>query len=180
MALQEAVDDILEADIPAAFERFGRLLDLEWIDKALEETGTASVRRRRISAQTVVWLIIGMAMFRDRSIAEVVSHLGLVMPSQKGKGAAVGKTIAPSAIPQARYRVGAAPLEAIFERTATAWAFDSAEESKWRGLCNRSRVDKLLKPLKSLKPMLAFDNYCICYPVLSMIYQGINELISVR
>ncbi|MCK5798341.1 MAG: transposase domain-containing protein, partial [Deltaproteobacteria bacterium] len=39
------------------------------------------LRKRKVPAQLVIWLVIGMAMFRDRSISEVVSHLGLVLPS---------------------------------------------------------------------------------------------------
>jgi len=134
MFLVESVKDILEADIPASFERFGKVLDAEWINAALAETGTASVRRRKLSAPIVVWLVIGMALFRDRSIQEVVGHLGLILPSQKNKRPTAGKTVAPSAIPQGRYRVGAAPLEAIFDRTAETWANAAANEHRWRGL----------------------------------------------
>lgn len=134
MSLPESIAAILNADIPAAFEMFGRKLDATWIDEALKETGTASVRRRKLPAQLVVWLVIGMALFRDRSIQEVVSHLGLVLPSQKNKRPAAGRSIAPSAIPQGRYRVGAAPVKAIFERTAQTWATEAADEYRWRGL----------------------------------------------
>ena len=74
----EAIGNILESDIPTAFERFGNTLDAKWIDEALEETGTATVRRRKLPAEIVVWLVIGMALFRDRCIQEVVRHLGLV------------------------------------------------------------------------------------------------------
>ena len=75
MQLTDSIIDLLESDIPASFARFGKVLDARWIDAALEETGAASVRRRKLSAQMVVWLVIGMALFRDRSIREVVSHL---------------------------------------------------------------------------------------------------------
>lgn len=136
MSLTESLAAILELDIPTAFEQFGKKLDAEWINDALEETGTASVRRRKLSAPLVVWLVIGMALFRDRSIQEVVGHLGLVLPSQKKKrpAAVAGKTVAPSAIPQGRYRVGAAPLENIFKRTSESWANAAADENRWRGL----------------------------------------------
>ena len=134
MQLTDSILEILEADVPAAFERFGKLLDARWIDAALKETGTATVRRRKLPAQLVVWLVIGMALFRDRSIKEVVDHAGLVLPSQKGKRPTAGKTVAPSAIPQARYRVGATAIRAIFERTAEAWAEPAADAHRWRGL----------------------------------------------
>ena len=134
MSLTDSFAAILELDIPAAFDCFGKKLDAEWINDALEETGTASVRRRKLSAPLVVWLVIGMALFRDRSIQEVVGHLGLVLPSRKKKHSAADKTIAPSAIPQGRYRVGAAPLENIFKRTSEKWANAAADENRWRGL----------------------------------------------
>ena len=84
------IQEVLQSDIPVSFKRFGRLLDAEWIEASLQETGTATVRRRKLPAQLVVWTVIGMALFRDRAIQEVVSHLGLVLPSQK-KGAGKGK-----------------------------------------------------------------------------------------
>ena len=75
--LDESIQEILEADIPTGLKRFGNDIDARWLDDALQETGTASVRRRKIPAKLVVWLVIGMALFRDRSIQEVVSHLSL-------------------------------------------------------------------------------------------------------
>ena len=129
------IQEILQSDIPTAFKRFGRLLHAEWIEAALRETGTASVRKRKLPAQLVVWLVIGMALFRDRAIQEVVSHLGLVLPSEKKKGGGKGKkSLVPSAIPQARYRVGASPMEMIFSRTADEWAHAEAGKDTWHGL----------------------------------------------
>jgi hypothetical protein len=128
------IQEILQSDVPAAFKRFGRLLDAQWVESALEETGTASVRRRKLPAELVVWLVIGMGLFRDRAIQEVVSHLGLLLPGQKEKGGKGKKTLVPSAIPQARYRVGAEPLEKIFSRTAEKWAHAEADKDRWRGL----------------------------------------------
>lgn len=136
MDLAPSVRAILEEDIPASLERFGRVLDAQWVEAALAETGTASVRRRKMPAPLVVWLVIGMALFRDRSIHEVVGHLGLVLPRQKDQRASVGQPIAPSAIPQGRYRMGAAPLRKLFERTAQRWAREAAGSTahRWRGL----------------------------------------------
>jgi hypothetical protein len=42
----------------------------------LAATGPASVRRRKLPAEHVVWLVMGMGLFRDRSIPEVVHYLG--------------------------------------------------------------------------------------------------------
>jgi len=46
------------------FADIRRHVDPEWVREALEATGTATVRRRRLPAEQVVWLVIGMAMFR--------------------------------------------------------------------------------------------------------------------
>jgi hypothetical protein len=69
----------------ASFELFAQSLDRAWVEQALTATGTATIRRRKLPAEYVVWLVIGMAMLRDRSIAEVVRHLNLVMPSPTGQ-----------------------------------------------------------------------------------------------
>ena len=70
MNMSAVVGEIVESGIPAAFEQFGELLDAQWVEKALEETGTASIRRRKLPADLVVWLVVAMALFRDRSILE--------------------------------------------------------------------------------------------------------------
>lgn len=111
---------------PEQFNDFRRHICPEWVEAALDATGTATLRRRRLPAEQVVWLVIGMALFRDRSIEEVVSKLDLSLA-----GVA---TVAPSAIPQARARVGDEPMQWLFERTARTWSEQSAQAHRWRGL----------------------------------------------
>jgi len=133
MSLRESLASLLSEDIPATFKRFGRVLDAQWVTDALTATGTASVRRRRFPAEIVVWLVIGMALFRDRSIRETVDHLGLVMPSATAT-AGTNPALAPSAITKGRYRTGAAAVEHIFRRTAETWTREAADSYRWRGL----------------------------------------------
>jgi hypothetical protein len=57
----------------------------------------------------VVWLVLGMALFKDRSITDVVNKLDLALP---GSG---NVTVAPSAISQARARLGQEPVCWLFE-----------------------------------------------------------------
>jgi hypothetical protein len=100
----------------------------EWIDEALEATGTATIRRRRLPAEQVVWLVLGMALMRDRPMEDVVSKLDLALP-----GKDTGK-IARSTVAQARQRLGPAPMRWLFERCSQAWARKSAESHTWKGL----------------------------------------------
>jgi hypothetical protein len=113
---------------PEKFEDFRRHIDPEWIEEALAATGTASLRRRRLPAEQVVWLVLGMGLFRNRPISEVVAKLDLALPKP---GSA---TVVPSAIPQARERLGEEPMEWLFSRCARKWAHESADRHRWRGL----------------------------------------------
>src|SRR5260370_8416153 len=63
------------------FERICAQLNPEWIEAALAATGTATVRRRRLPAEQVIWLVLGMALYRHRPIAPLVESLGLVCPA---------------------------------------------------------------------------------------------------
>ncbi len=110
------------------FERFQASIDPNWVAEALNATGKATLRRRRFPAERVLWLVLGMALFRDMPIVEVVAHLALVLPGS-GNG-----PIAASAIMQARAKLGASPLRWLFETCAQAWANASADRHRWRGL----------------------------------------------
>ena len=109
-----------------------RELDLDWIKRTLKATGTATIRRRKLPAEHVVWTVVGMALFRDRPIQDVVRHLNLVLPDAEkpgGRGRVSG-----GAIVQARDRLGSQPLATLFENTADNWATSSADQHRWRGL----------------------------------------------
>lgn len=130
MAVGEALEALGAAERPASFEQFSAAIDPQWIADALATTGTASVRRRKLPAEHVVWLVLGMGLFRDRSIPQVVHHLDLVLPSATG----TRRRVTNGAIVQARDQLGAAPLAALFTQTAQAWAVPAAAADRWRGL----------------------------------------------
>lgn len=111
-----------------AFDRLQASIDPQWIDEALEATGTATVRRRRLPAEQVIWLVLGMALYRQRPIDEVVAKLDLALPGRRGP------TAAPSAVVQARARLGEEPMRWLFERCSEIWAHASARRCSWRGL----------------------------------------------
>jgi Insertion element 4 transposase N-terminal/Transposase DDE domain len=119
-----AVAAFTEAD---QFADVRKHVDPKWVREALEATGTATVRRRRLPAEQVVWLVIGMAMFRNWPIHDLVGRLKLVLPGRT-------KTVVPSTVAEARVKVGAEPLERLFEMCAQKWAHASARRYAWRGL----------------------------------------------
>lgn len=112
---------------PPDLDDFRRRIDPAWIDAALAATGTATVRRRRLPSEQVIWIVLGMGLFRDRPIEDVVTKLDLALPVSGG-------TVARSSISQARERVGSKPVKWLFERCASEWSRRSADAHRWRGL----------------------------------------------
>jgi hypothetical protein len=127
VTFQEALEWLGDYAKPERFVDVRRHLDPLWIEQALEATGTATLRKRRLPAEQVVWLVVGMALYRDRPICELVDRLDLVLPG-------CNSTMAPSAVVEARARLGADPMEWLFEKSARKWAHESARRHAWRGL----------------------------------------------
>lgn len=101
---------------PDSLSVFQREIPAQWIEEALQASGVASVRRRKLPAEQVMWLVLGIGLYRDRSIADVCDKLALVMPGSSG-----ARQIASSALTQARERLGMAPLRYLFLSSAQAW-----------------------------------------------------------
>lgn len=124
----EAAFSIVPAALPGGFEQFARHLKPEYIEDALTLTGTATIRRRRLPAEAVVWLLVGIALMRCESIERIAALLGVALPSTRRK------LVARSALTQARQRLGDAPMEYVFSATGAEWAARSADEHRWRSL----------------------------------------------
>src|SRR5215510_7263818 len=118
--MPRVADRVLTPPSGELLPKFVASLDPEWIEEALQATGTATIRRRRLPAEQVVWLVIGMCLFRDLSMRELVATLDLALPGSRGV------RVAPSSIVQARERLGDEPLRWLFERVASTWAHASA------------------------------------------------------
>lgn len=121
---------LADGTLPNTFEGLRSHVPIEWVRNALSGGRVGKVRNRKLSAEDVVWLTIGMALYRNQPMIEVVHRLDLVLPDTNGHPGLVTK----GAIPQARERVGEGPLRALFQTTAQHWARESAERNRWRGL----------------------------------------------
>jgi len=126
MVIERALAEV-RAFTPPAFDQVCRQLPVQWIDQALQATGTASIRRRRLPAEQVIWLVLGIALYRNESIDTVVAKLDLALGPPE-------RSVAHSALVQARARLGAEPMQWLFERSAEVWSRASAEAHRWRGL----------------------------------------------
>lgn len=98
-------------DLPTPdWGRLGEQLPVEWILGALNYTGKASIRQRRLPAEQVVWLVIALAIYRHRSVRQVLGELELALPDLKDT------CVTDSAVTQARQRLGEEPLAWLFQR----------------------------------------------------------------
>jgi hypothetical protein len=113
---------------PPDWRRLGEHLPYDWIEAALEYKGKASIRVRRLPAQQVVWLVIGLALYRHLSIKEVLDDLDLALPELEGR------CVTASAACQARQRVGAEPLRWLFQTSAKAWHDENRAAHQFHGM----------------------------------------------
>ena len=59
--------------VPDRLDELSALIDPAWIAQALQASGKATIRRRKLPAEHAVWLVIGLALFRDRPLWQVCS-----------------------------------------------------------------------------------------------------------
>jgi len=87
------------------------------VDEVIAEVGRTEVRSRSLPARVMAYFAIGMALYSEGSYEDVLSQLtdGLAWASRWQDRYALPSK---SAIFQARARLGAEPLEALFERVA--------------------------------------------------------------
>jgi hypothetical protein len=108
-------------DLPAPdWGRLGEQLPAEWIEGALRYTGKASIRRRRLPAEQVVWLVIALAIYRHRSVRQVLAELELALPDWDDT------CVTDSAVTQARQRLGEEPLAWLFSVSSRYWSAQSS------------------------------------------------------
>lgn len=130
MSLQ--LDLELTADfLPESVANLTKHIGLQWVDEVLALSGVATLRKRRLPMQQVVWLVLGMCLMRNRTIDDVVAKLELALPAKSTKPDA---PVAQSCISDARKHLGAEPMQRLFAKTASTWAHAENDKYKWRSL----------------------------------------------
>jgi hypothetical protein len=110
------------------------LIGLEWVRQALRRTSTETIRRRKLPNEAAIWIVIGIALFRERSIEAVVKHLGLALPGDTIRPSPTGAAVSSAAVAQARGRIGSESVAELFRITAESWVEEFAEQNRWRDL----------------------------------------------
>jgi hypothetical protein len=74
MQLSQALD-IINLHAPQRIESLHDLLPEDLISQAFEQTNTVTFRKRKLPLESMVWLLIGMAIYNDKSMAQIVNTM---------------------------------------------------------------------------------------------------------
>ena len=94
-------------------------IDPAWIEEALTRAGVVSVRRRKLPADIVVWLVIGACLIAGRAFDEVLRYLGLTPTTRRSN---VQVPPGSGAIAEARTRLGDQAMREVFAVTSRHWS----------------------------------------------------------
>ena len=109
-----------------SFEKLSAFLDPSILDEALVEAGVATVRKRRLPLESVMWCVMGMSLFRQESVWNIATKMDIALPGKR-------PIIAPSAMVQARQRLGVEAVQQTFKKMAQHW-YRSNHFETWNGL----------------------------------------------
>ena len=59
-------------------ETLSDLLPIELIDEAYSLTDTVTMRKRKLTLESMVWLLVGMAIYNNKSMKDLVDQLDIV------------------------------------------------------------------------------------------------------
>lgn len=125
--LQQALNTAFNASTQFnTFKQLSSFLDPSIVDEAFREAGVATVRKRRLPLEAVMWSVIGMSLFRQESVWNIATNLDIALPGKN-------PLVAPSAMVQARQRLGADAVEQVFKKMANHW-YMKADFESWNGL----------------------------------------------
>lgn len=103
-----------------------QLLPEEFISQCLQEAGVATVRRRRLPLESLVMVVLGMALYRGKDVWSIADKMQIALPGRRD-------LVAPSAVVQGRQRLGSEAMRQVFHQTQQLWHQD-AEHPRWCGL----------------------------------------------
>lgn len=105
-----------------------RVFPAEVVDEVIAECGRKEQRHRSLPAQTMAYFAMGMALHSQGSYQDVLGLMTDGLAWVDG-GADPVRLPSPSAIFQARERLGAEPVRALFDRVAAPLAVESTPGS---------------------------------------------------
>ncbi len=75
MGFQQDLLDLSDLFNFSDVSSFTQNIPIEWVESVLRLSASATIRRRRLPSDQVLWLVLGMAMFRNEPVHEVARLL---------------------------------------------------------------------------------------------------------
>jgi hypothetical protein len=130
MSFQSLLSDLTESDYyPSSVTTFAEHIPRDWLELATEHANQVTVRRRKLVSEYVLWLVVGMAFFRNEPLIEIARRMNISID-----GEAVDTVMAKSALTQARQKLGSESLAWLFRHSAGQWATERYPGDSWQGL----------------------------------------------
>ena len=108
------------------FHSLADVLEPDIIQSCLDSNGVATLRRRKLPMDAMIWAVIGMSLFRTESVRQLINKLDIVLPQDVDY-------VARSAVTQARKKLGSDVVRDVFHRSAQTW-YQRAQHPHWCGL----------------------------------------------
>ncbi|WP_372877011.1 transposase domain-containing protein, partial [Pseudomonas sp.] len=79
MSIAQDLSDVLDAagQPLTRLDTLAQHIPQEWVEAAALLAEQATIRQRRLPADMVLWLVVGMALFRSEPITEVARRLNI-------------------------------------------------------------------------------------------------------
>ncbi|EQQ52276.1 transposase insG for insertion sequence element IS4 [Escherichia coli HVH 104 (4-6977960)] len=127
MLIGQALDLVSRYDsLRNPLTSLGDYLAPKLISRCLAESGTVTLRKRRLPLEMMVWCIVGMALERKEPLHQIVNRLDIMLPGNR-------PFVAPSAVIQTRQRLGIEAVRRVFTKTAQLW-HNATPHPHWCGL----------------------------------------------
>ena len=63
------------------FKNLTDILSPEIIEQGLNTHGIATIRKRKLPMESMIWAVIGMALFRNFSMRQLLNQLDILLPN---------------------------------------------------------------------------------------------------
>lgn len=125
MELSQALG-IINITSPEQARSLSDLIPADLIRQALTLTDTVTLRKRKLPLESMIWLVVGMSVFCNRPMTEIVNLMDIV--DRTGT-----PFTARSSVIQRRKTLGEAAVRELFDITQRHWN-QQANHPQWHGL----------------------------------------------
>ena len=125
MELSQALG-IINLTAPDEVRSLADLLSPDLIQQAFSLTDTVTLRKRKLPLESMVWLVIGMAVFNNRPLSQIVNLMDIA--DRTGRS-----FTAPSSVIARRKTLGEDAIRVLFDLTQRHW-HEEAKHPLWHGL----------------------------------------------